>query len=155
MATSRLLNQNRHQLPVLGLASGYIHATLHLAPALLHDMSYLPTVLRQVCCLHCLYYLHTVIILLSGQGHNSKAAVEPARAVLRSRNLTANVLYLGMWHEAILVGVKSATSSPPLELIPHPSFILQHLQSQESCYGNAPCSLSVWCQTTENHLGEG
>lgn len=143
MATSRLLNQNRHQLPVLGPAPGYVHTTLHLAPALLRDMSYLPTVLRHVCYLRYLYYLHTVIILLSGQGHNSKAAVEPARAVLCSRNLTANILYLGMWHEAILVGVKPANSSPPLELIPRPSFILQHLQSQESCYGNAPCSLLV------------
>ena len=155
MAVSRLLNKKSHQLPVLWLVPGYVHPTLHLALALLHDMSYVPVVLRQVCYLHCPYYFHTFIILFSGQGHNNQAAVESTRVVLHSRNLTANVLYLGMWHEDILLGVKLASSSPPLELIPCPSFILEHLQSQESYYGNVPCSLLVWCQTRENHLGEG
>ena len=141
MAISRLLNQNR---PVLELVPGYVHTMLHLALALLHDMSYVPMVLRQVCYhLHCLYYLHTFIILFSGQGHDNKAAVEPVRVVLHSRNLTANVSYLGMWHEDILVSVKPASSSPALELIPCPSFVLQHLQGQESRYGNAPCSQLV------------
>lgn len=127
----------------LGLVPGYVHTTLHLALALLHDTSYVPVVLRQFCYLHCLYYLHAFIALFSGQGRNHKAAVEPARVVLHSRNLTANVLYLGMWHEDILVGIKPASSSPPLQLIPCPFFILHHLQSHESLYGNAPCSLSA------------
>jgi len=128
---------------VPGLVSGYVHTALHLALALLHALSYVPMVLRQFFYLHCLYYLHTLIILFSGQGHNSKAAEEPACMVLPSRNVTANVLYLQMWHEDISVGVMPASSSPPLEFIPCPSFILQHLQSQEIRYGNAPYSVSV------------
>lgn len=63
MATSRLFHWNRHLLPVLALISGYVHTTLHWALALLHDMSSFPMVPKQVCCLHCLYYLYTFIIL--------------------------------------------------------------------------------------------
>lgn len=115
VAVSRPLNQSRHQPPVLGLVPGYIHTTLHLALALLHVMSYIPLVLTQAY-LHCLYYLHT-FIFFSGQGHNNKAAGEPATIVLHSKNLTANVFYLGMRHEDTWVDVKPASSRPRLELI--------------------------------------
>lgn len=88
-------------------------------------MSYVPVVLR------CPFR-----VSFSGQDHNNKAAVEPYRLVLHSRNLSASVLSLGMWHEdMLLVGMKLASSSPLLILFPVLLSFLQHLQSQENAVG--------------------
>lgn len=69
---SRLLNQKEHKSPALGLVPGYVHTTLHLALALLHDVSYVPVILGQVCYLHCLYCLHTFIISVPLSGFQVK-----------------------------------------------------------------------------------